>query len=191
MTETITLKAKTDHIQQLVELLQLFTAKRGSDAGHNNKAVPRTTYGDVVVLAKWWDNEFKRALLRLGLAGSNDKSKASRKEWMNTKKLIDEQAEDADPNALYPDNQWFWQQATKRLAIYLESLKVVPTDTELMLEAIGETLAEHAQAAKDLAKDAADAAGSPLAWLKTAAYIAGGVAGAALLLPPIIRAFRD
>jgi len=188
MDDKLLLKAKNDHVLQWIELVTVYTAKRGADPGIGNKAVPRTTCGDVEQIARWWDNELKRVLLLRGPALKNDKSPSSRKEWMDAKRVIDERSKAFEKSTLYPDNQWFWQKATKRLAIYLESLKVVPTDSELMFDAIGETLAEHAQTVKDAAKEAVEAGSS---WLKTGVIVAAGIAGAAIILPPVIRALRD
>ena len=40
----------------------------------------------------------------------------------------------ADPNAVYRANEQFWQEATGKLAIYLESRKAIPSRTELFID---------------------------------------------------------
>jgi hypothetical protein len=195
MDPTIRVKALHDHIVQLAELKQQFMKLRGFGRGANGAAIPRTTHADVAALTAWWHGEYTRALLRSITTLGNDKSQKSRTEWTQAKAIIDSQTKAAEPAALYPDNEWLWQRALPRLAIYLESLKVVPSDAELIVSSVKETVAEHAEAAKNLAKDAAgsitEAGERALSMLKTGAIIAGGVLAAAIVVPPIIRALKD
>ena len=159
--------------------------------GQNRKAIPRTTFGDVAQLAKYWHNElFARRLLRNPSA--RDKSPASRKCWLTAKRKIDEQLRSAATSSLYPENEWFWQVATRRLAIYLESRKAIPSRTELLIDSVRETVEEHAEMAKNLAKRAVEAAGGEtLSNLRTGVLIVGSLAAAALAIPLIVRALKD
>ena len=190
MTKKINVKAKNDHVLQWAEFKRLYVADRGSDAGQNRKAIPRTTFGDIAQLAKYWHNEYLRELLRNPSA--RDKSPASRKRWLAAKRKIDEQLRSAAKSSQYPENEWFWQVATRRLAIYLESRKAIPSRTELLIESLRETVEEHAETAKKLAKRAVDAAGGEtLSNLKTGVLIVGSLAAAALAIPLIVRALKD
>jgi len=193
MTDKITIKPQGDHVLHWVQLKQMYKAKRGSFAGKFGLAVPYATNGDVALLVKWWDNELRRELMRNLFA--NDQSPSSVKQWYEHKAKIDKHIAGADKTAVYPENDWFWDEATKRLAIYLQSRKAIPSRSELMIDAIGETVVEHGQAVKELAKDAAstvtDAGKEFVSTLKKGALILGGIVGAAVVLPPVIRAFRD
>ncbi len=193
MTEKITVTARGDHVQHWAAIKRIYIKKRGSDAGKSGKAIPRTTNGDVAKLARWWNIEARREVMRTMFA--NDRSPSSLKQWSNAISEINKYVANADKAALYPKNEWFWDTATLRLAIYLESRKAIPTSTDLMIESLTETLADHADTARTVARGATDAlAGAGkglLSTVKTGALILGGLVGAAIVLPPIIRAFRD
>lgn len=180
-----TIPARSDHVLQWAALKRLYVTQRGSDAGRNRKAIPRTTNGDIAQLSQWWHDEFSRQLLLH--PKPLDRDLASRKRWKDSKRTIDRQLRDADPKALYPQNEWFWQEASKRLAIYLESRKAVPNRADLMVDSLAETVQEHAQTAKDLARRAAEAAPSIGSAVKTGALLIGGLVAAVL----VVRALRD
>jgi hypothetical protein len=194
MADKIIVKAHNNHSKQWLRLKRYFVKERGSDAGENKKAIPRTTHDDVKQLTAYWQGEYKRAP-RKG-------PKGARMHWPNAKAKIDQQLANGKPDDLYPENEWFWQKATHRLALQLEAWKVIPSRTELFYEALKETLSDHAERVKDAgatvrdkAKETLDDAASigdkAVGILKTAAIIGGVVVGAAVVLPPIVRAFRD
>ena len=193
MSKHITVKAQGDHVQHWAALKRLYIPERGSDPGKSGKAIPRTTNGDVAALTRLWDTEFRREILRNPFV--NDRSRSSMTRWDDSKRAIQRDLANADKHALYPRNEWFWDTATLRLAIYLESRKAIPSNTELWIESFTETLSEHADTAKRIAKGAADAVSGAgrdlLSTLKTGALILGGLVGAAIAVPPIIRALRD
>lgn len=190
MSEKVIVMAASDHVRQWAALKKTYVAKRGSDAGRNRKAIPRTTNADIRQLANYWHREYLRDLLvrRKAL----DKDLASRKRWIENKRKIDRELASADKNAPYAQNEWFWQEASRRVAIYLESRKAIPDRADLLLDAVSETVTEHVEAVKDAADKALDKAGDR-AWsaIKTGALILGGLVGAAIVIPPVIRALTD
>jgi hypothetical protein len=196
MNELIKLHAQTDHVIQWAKLKRLYKQKRGHDTGKNNKPIPRTTNGDIGKLTQWWHAEFMRGILRNPWA-----SKPDAKRWIEDKNKIERDIKGADPAAVYRDNEWFWQEATRRISKHLESAKAVPSPTELLLDSFKETIADRAKdlskgalGAVDAVSDAADAitdAGKrAVSMLKTGAIIAASVLGAAIVVPPVIRAMR-
>ena len=183
MPEKVIINPASDHVRQWAAMKQTYVAKRGSDAGRNRKAIPRTTNADIRQLANYWHGEYLRELLTNPKA--LDKDLASRKRWNR------QQTEARPPagqsrhrNALYAENEWFWQEASRRIAIYLESRKAIPARAELFVDAVSETVSEQVEAVKD----AAEKAGKD-AWeaIKTGALILGGLTAAAIVIPPIIR----
>ena len=92
-------------------------------------------------------------------------------------------------SAVFPpkENERFWQKCTRRLAIYLESRKVVPSRWKLAVSALTETLAEVPTAVGGATKSAASAAAGIV---REPAKLAAVLLGAAVLGPPLIRAFR-
>ncbi len=193
MKQHLVLKAQGDHVLQWIALKRLYMAKRGSDPNRFGKAIPRTTNADIAEITQWWQKEFLYALVRDPFA--NDSDTASRKRWSVAKATIDKELDSADPNAVYARNPWFWDKATSGVALYLEARKAIPSDSELIVESLKETVVEHAETVKKVAKGAADviteAGERTYSVLKTGAFIAAGVLGAAIVLPPVIRAFRD
>ena len=186
MPEKVIINPASDHVRQWAAMKQTYVAKRGSDAGRNRKAIPRTTNADIRQLTNYWHGEYLRELLTNPKA--LDKDLASRKRWIDSKRKLDRQLAKADKNALYVENEWFWQEASRRIAIYLESRKAIPARAELFVDAVSESVSEQVEAVKD----AAEKAGKD-AWeaIKTGALILGGLTAAAIVIPPIIRALND
>lgn len=215
MDEHIFMKPKRNHSQQWLALKKLYVSKRRSDAGANRKAIPRTTNGDVAQIARYWDSEYKRAIGRRPKVPGEGKNK--REKWLADKERIDDLLAGREASALFAENEWFWQRATHHVAIFLQARKSAPTAAELFIDAltdrsrgVAEALADAAQniggKAADAAEDAAEAVGDAarsagkavlgigdgvVSMLKTGALIAAGVVGAAIVLPPVIRSFRD
>lgn len=125
---------------------------------------------------------------------ANDSDKASRKRWHKARIAIEKELKGADRGARYSRNEWFWEEATSGVARYLEARKAIPSDTDLIFESVEETVEEHVETVKQVAKDAADvvveAGERTFSVLKTGAFIAAGIAAAAIVIPPVIRAFR-
>ncbi|MEM9493770.1 MAG: hypothetical protein AAGC55_31780 [Myxococcota bacterium] len=176
---------KNDHVRQWVALKKLYIKERGSDAGPNKKAIPRTTNDDVEQLSKYWHGEYLRELIKRPLV--LDKDLASRRRWLESKRTIDRQLAQADPKARYPANAWFWDDATAKLSIYLESRKAVPSPAKLLVEAVSETVTEKVTAAKDAVNETTKGIGS---LFKTGLLVLGGLAGARWVVPPLIEAVR-
>jgi hypothetical protein len=222
MDEHVLMKPKRNHSQQWIALKRLYVSKRGSDAGKNRKAIPRTTNGDVAQLARYWDGEFKRAIGRRPEVAAEGKNK--RDKWLADKERIDDLLAGREATARFAENEWFWQRATHHVAVYLQARKSAPTEAELFIDALaergrevagaladaaqtaGEKAADVAVGAAEAAGDAAEAVGGAaksagkavlgigsgvVSTLKTGALIAAGVVGAAIVLPPVIRSFRD
>lgn len=189
MNELIKIRSQRDHVIQWTKLKRLYVSKRGSDPGKNRKQIPRTTNADIAELTTWWHKEFVRGV------GRNPRgNKADQQRWVAAKKKIERDLEDTDPAALYPHNEWFWQEATARVSIFLEAAKAVPTAAELLFESFEESIDDRIDDAKDLAAKATDtiteAGKGALSVLKTGALITAGVVGAAIVVPPVIRAIR-
>jgi len=215
MDEHVFLKPKSNHSQQWIALKKLYMSRRGSDAGANRKAIPRTTNGDVVQIARYWDGEYKRAIGRRPKVAAEGKNK--RDKWLADKQRIDSLLAGRESAALFAENEWFWERATHHVAMFLQARKSAPTETELFVDALTERTREVAGAladaahniggkAADVAEDAAEAVGDAaksagkavlgvgsgvVSMLKTGALIAAGIVGAAIVLPPVIRSFRD
>lgn len=185
MNRKHTIAARSDHVKQWAEFKRLYVTQRKSDAGRDRKAIPRTTYGDIARLTEYWHRQFITALLLRPKA--LDRDLASRKRWKVSKQRIDAQLRGADPNALYPQNEWFWQEASKGLAIYLESRKAVPDRAELVIDSITETVNERAEDVKAAARQVANAAPGIGTAVKVGALVIGGLAAAALAA----RVLRD
>lgn len=197
MSSKAIVQTKRDHVVQWSQLKKLYAQQRDRDIGRNNKAIPRTTNGDIKQLATYWHGEYLREVIRNPKA--LDRDLGSRKRWIESKRTIDRQIAKADPKAVYTANEWFWQEASLRLAIYLESRKAIPNRADLFIESVTETVSEGAEAvgrgleaATGAAVDTLERAGKK-AWsaLKIGALVVGGIAGVAVVAPPVIRAFRD
>lgn len=106
--------------------------------------------------------------------------------WRDCADLVTKTADKAKANEVYPDNQRFWA-CTKRLAIYLQARKVVPSRWRLFTESLTEAIAEVPQVVSRATRAAADTAAGLLA---DPARLAAVLLGAAVLLPPLIRAWR-
>ena len=204
MPDKITIDAEKDHVLHRTALLRFYRKERGETKTRKGYMIPLTTRRDIVQLVKWWDAEYRRARAR----------KRWHKDpihdlWKRAKQRISRDIQGADPEAVYPGNEWFWNIVLLKLAIHLEVLKTSPSPTELMIESLRETVEERLDDAKDLFDNAGetvidffDAAGDAAgaladmgerAWsgIKVAAIVGGSLVGAAIVLPPVVRAFRN
>ncbi len=175
----------SDAVVRWSKLKQMYLKARGGRPGSDNKTIPLTTNADVIQLATLWSREVQKVTPR------SEGDRSEHKRWKACMDQVAKRANPSKPDDRFPGNEQFWQQCTARLAIYLESRKVVPSEWALFKEALVESIAEvpgtfgrAGQAAVGVASDAASAVGRPAT---AALAILGGV----LLLPPIIRAVRQ
>lgn len=163
------------------ELKERFKGLRGEDRGANKKPIPRTTVADVKLLATRWSTE----LMKVRAENDSDRSEHSR--WAQCLDEVREKSKGLDGKAIYPGNEHFWQKCTLRVAIYLESRKVRPSRWTLIRESVGEAIAEVPTVAGRATKATAEVAAS---LIRDPAKFAAVLLGGAILIPPLIRAFR-
>lgn len=137
--------------------LKHLRALRGSDdmnpdAGMTGgkKPIPRTTNGDVVLLADYWSRQLAAVKDVFGAAGVKQR-------WQAALADVDATARTGDPNALYPKNNGFWR-VLQQTAIHVAAADEAPTKTDLMLDAIRTSLVELPNNLKAGAKAIADGA---------------------------------
>ena len=193
MAEKIIIKPHDDHVLQRIAQLRYLRRKRGEFKTKAGYMVAKTTNGDISQMFKYWDGEYEDSRASEGWYKDGDK-----RQWLVDRKAIAADLEGADPAALYRRNEWFWNQAILKLSILLQVAKSRPSPTEMFIEAVKETVTERIKDADTAIEKAGNAAKSVTeagerAWstLKIAGIVAASVAGAAIVLPPIIRAFRD
>lgn len=170
-----------DAVAQWVELKEAYLELRGSTAGKHGKAIPKTTHADVMQIATAWTAELKKVSPRA------DYERSEHERWKACAAKVAALYDKPNPNAEYADNEHFWQECTKRLSIYLQARKVVPSKWELAVESVVEAVAELPQVVGGAVKSTASAAAKVI---KDPAKLAAVLLGAAILLPPVIRAFR-
>jgi hypothetical protein len=174
-----------DAVRRWVALKKLYIKARGGAIGANNKMIPHTTNADVKQLATLWSNEVKKVKAR------SDDERSEHKRWQACVDKVAKLADASKPDERYSDNEHFWQHCTARLAIYLESRKVVPSEWELFKEAFVESLAEVPSTIGRAGVATAGAVGNAAsAVLSKPAMAAMAILGGVLLVPPIIRAVR-
>ena len=184
MAATIQMIARDDHIDTLTD--------------------SRNTNDDILQMTEWWNTEYQKA--RKAKPWNVDPAQS---QWEKAVERVERDTRGADPDAQYNDNHWFWNTALLKLAIYLQAEKSKPSPMSLFIEAFEETVDERVQDARTLIQDAGEVANDAItsvskaaeaissagetAWsgLKTAAIIGGGLLGAAIVVPPLIRAMRD
>lgn len=177
---------ETDAVRRWVALKKVYSEARGSTVGANKKAVPNTTNADVKQLATLWSNEVKKVKPR------NDHERSDHQRWQACVDKVAKLADATKPDERYPDNEEFWQHCTARLAIYLESRKVVPSEWQLFKEAVVESLAEVPGTIGRAGLATAGAVGDAAnAVVSKPALAAMAILGGILLVPPIIRAVRE
>ena len=175
-----------DAVRRWISLKKRYIKARGASVGGNNKMVPHTTNADVKQLATLWSNEVKKVKPR------SDDERSEHKRWQACVDKVAKLADTSKPDERYSDNEHFWQRCTSRLAIYLESRKVVPSEWELFKEAFVESLAEVPGTIGNAGLATANVVGGAAkAVLSKPAMAAMAILGGVLLLPPIIRAVRE
>ena len=193
MAEKIIIKSHDDHVDQRTAQLRYLRRKRGEFKTTAGYMVPKTTYADIAQMLAYWDGEFKNSR-----AAKDWYKDADKRQWLQHRKAIAADLEDADPDAVYARNEFFWNRAILKLAILLQVAKTRPSPTQMFIEAVKETVVERVQDADQaiekagkVAENVAEAGDRAWSTLKIAGIVAASVAGAAILLPPIIRAVRD
>jgi|GEM_PF-3491821 len=169
-----------DAVNQWVELQKAYVGLRGATAGPNRTAIPKTSHADVLQLATLWTRELGKVTPRSPFEGTEHER------WKACADQVEERGDKDKGSEVYPDNQRFWE-CTKRLAIYLQSRKVVPSRWQLVTESVTEAIAEVPQVVGRASRAAAETAAGVLA---DPARLAAVLLGAAVLLPPIVRAWR-
>lgn len=172
---------ESNAVDRWLALKQRYAFVRGATRGRNGKLVPRTTHVDVKQLAALWSRE----LARVSPLDQDDRSEHAR--WRRCVETIARTSRGRAPGAIYERNEELWQDCSKRLAIYLESRKVVPSRWNLAVAALDETLDELPDKLAGIPaalRRAAKAGGALLERPVTLALVA---LGAVVVLPPIIR----
>ncbi len=203
MSSKITIKAQKDHVLHRTALLRFFGKERGEFKNPAGYRTPLTTYADIREISGYWDGEYQRA--RKSKPWHKD---PAQKLWENAKSKIARELRDADETKTYPYNDWFWNHVLLKLSIYLEVAKTTPSPTDLLIESFQETIGDRIKDASEfihdagnlagdvgkVAKDAADAIAEAgeRAWsgIKIAAIVGGSLLGAAIVVPPVVRAIR-
>lgn len=168
-----------DAVRQWLETKRAYEELRGVRRAANHKWVPRTQIRDIEAIAAQWSKELGKVKPR------SEHERSDHKRWAQCIATVERLSTGKRPQAPYPaaENEAFWQDCTRGLAIYLESRKVVPSKWELAWE----VMREIPSAPGRIAREAGD---SVWGAVKFAALLGAGVVGAAIVLPPVIRAFR-
>lgn len=196
--QKVEIKGHANHVDSWSAQLKTFKNAYGVSKSKDGYMAAKTTNENVRQLAKWWQKEYWRGGNFWGTH-----------QWDDQFEQIMEETDDADPNELYKNNHWFWHIALRELAIYLESQKSKPSSMDLWIESLEETIDERIGDAHRFIKGASEAASDTIegigkaagvvtdmgdaVWsgLKTVAIVGGSLVGAAIILPPVIRAMRD
>ncbi|HLL23852.1 MAG TPA: hypothetical protein VK427_17055 [Kofleriaceae bacterium] len=137
--------------------------------GGANKQIPRTTNGDVVLLADYWSKQFRDVKEVFGHA-------AVAQRWKETLVDVDAIARKGDPNAVYPKNNGFWR-ALQSTAIHVAVADEAPSKSDMMLDSLKTSitqLPENLKAgAKAVANEVADIAGGAASAIGKVANEAG------------------
>ena len=191
------------YIDVFGNMLKIYRKERGNVVHPSGSHVPQTTYGDVRQTTLWWHKEYLSHLRRRRHSHPTDAL------WQAAIARITNDMQGADPKALYPDNKWFWFTPIKKLARHLEEERATPTRLELIIESIDEAVDDRIDDVASVLDSAGDAAGAVAStvedavdavvetgekvWsgVKIAAIVGVSLIGAAIVLPPIVRAFRD
>ncbi len=123
--------------------------------GGANKPIPRSTNGDVVLLADYWNKQFAGIKQVFGHEGVA-------KRWKEALVDVDAIARKGDPNAVYPKNNGFWR-VLVNTAIHIAVADEAPSKNDMMLDSIKHSitnLPENIKAgAAAMASGVADIAG--------------------------------
>ena len=168
--------------RQWIDLKRTYEELRGVRPAANKKVVPKTTIADVLQIASRYSGELKK------ISARNAWDRVEHDRWRACLDRISELSKDRPTGGEYSENEQFWNNCTKRLAIYFESRKVVPSRWKLAVSAIGETLAEVPSALGSATRSVSEVVAGVV---REPAKLAAVLLGAAVLGPPLIRAFRS
>jgi len=183
-----------DFVRRRQKLRSYYITARGSDVVAG-VAIPRTTNADVKQLATLWAHEVNKV---------SPKDADDRRHLVRWAACMNRVAAAADPNAMgspYPHNSEFWQECTRRTAIWLNARKVVPSKWTLALDATVESLKELPDAIGGAGRYAGGKVGGAFGWIgdklgdastavKWTLILGGAALTAAVVVPPIVRAVR-
>jgi hypothetical protein len=120
------------------------------------KPIPRSTNGDVITLADYWTKQLGRVKRVFGADGVE-------KNWRAALTEVDAIARKGDPSAVYAKNNGFWR-VLQQTAIHVAVADEAPSQTDLMLDALKQSLGDLPQnikaGAKAVVDSASDIAGS-------------------------------
>jgi len=120
-----------DAVRQWARLKQRYRELRG----HDDRGVPLTTNADVMKLSTAWSELVARGDGEL-------RNPSERRRWRRCLSDVARHAKPGPASAPYAKNAELWDVCLRRLAIDLESSKIVPGRFELLAEAVAETVAE-------------------------------------------------
>lgn len=174
---TITVDAQ-DAVKWWATIKTRFAELRGFDLGDAQKPIPRTTIADVMSVA----TAISEALARVRRDTHADRS--IRERWRREMAAIEDARRAQKPTDPYPHNARFWQSSTARVAIHLESVKVLPSRWILAVDSVGESVAELPGRVGGAARTVAGGAGDTIGALFSSPLLLGtaAVVGGALLL---------
>ena len=116
------------------------------------KSIPRTTNGDVMLLADYWGKQLQSVKKVFGHDGVE-------KRWQEARVDVDATARTNDPNAVYPKNNGFWR-ALSNTAIHVSVADEAPSKTDMMLDSLKASLTHLPENLKAGAEAVASSAAS-------------------------------
>lgn len=96
------------------------------------KQIPRTTNGDVVLLAEYWSKQLASVKEVFG-------HEEVEKRWKDAKADVDAIARKGDPNAVYPKNNGFWR-AMSHTAIHVAVADEAPSKWDMAKDSIKDSI---------------------------------------------------
>ncbi len=148
---------KGNYVDQRLAMKEAYAKLRGFDVGTKGKGIPRTTNADVVQIAQYWTT----SVVRFGISRRAD-DKAPLRNWREAMSRVSTNVVGKEPGDTYVDNERFWERDVGRIAIWLNSLGVIPTKASLAWSAFKEAVVESPRVVADAVvtagKKAADVA---------------------------------
>lgn len=129
------------------------------------RPIPRSTNGDVVLLADYWSQQLANVKRVMGADGVEQRWKAALVD-------VDSIARTGDPNAVYPKNNTFWR-ALQSTAIHVAVADEAPSATDLMIDSLKDSIVHLPENLKAGATAIASAAGSVAEGVGHVAHEAG------------------
>lgn len=150
--------------------------------------IPRSTNGEVVLLAEYWARQLDAAKQVMG-------RDAVVKSWAATIAEVNTIARGGDPSLVYPKNNSFWRYL-RRTAVYVALANEAPSKVDLALDALKDSITHLPENAATFVGDLAHGAGrvanevgrGVFSGIGTSLLIGGGALAALILLT---RSKRD